>query len=70
MVRGSETHEFSFEPLQSIFCGLGRATTHDQSPDVRLLLHQGPLGLDQRPICDERCLVASSGHDRKMRLYA
>ena len=70
MVSGLKTHEFSFEPLQSIFGGLGRATTHDQSPDVRLLLHQGPLGLGKCPICGECCLVVSSGHIPKMRLYA
>ena len=70
MVRGSETHEFSFEPLQPVFGDLGRAATHDQSPDVGLLLHQGPFGFGQRSICDERSLVVSSGHGRKMRLFA
>jgi hypothetical protein len=70
MVRGSKTHELSFEPLQPIFGDLGRAATHDQSADVGLLLHQGPFGLGERSIRDERCLVVSSDHNRKMWLFA
>jgi hypothetical protein len=65
MVIGPKAHEFSLKLSQPIFGGLGRATTHNQTPDVGSLLQQGPLGFCQRPIRGELLLAVYLGHARK-----
>jgi hypothetical protein len=65
MVLAPKAHEVLLKLSQAIFGGLGRATTHNQAPDVGSLLHQSPLGFCQRPIRGERSLVVNLGHARK-----